>query len=137
MHRIRYKTPVRIAAGALALAGLLVTTSAFAIDGAGALGQATGPNGSMSGSIYVPERQATHPQTIQPQQHYRGGYRDYHGHEGRRRLGHGQHYGDEYDPRESYQLDGNTDGIQRNTQRPLDPGRISPDRRRLENSFGD
>ena len=137
MHRMRHNTPVRIAAGALALAGLLVTGSASAIDGAGALGEATGPNGSMSGSIYVPERQATHPQAVQPQQYYRGGYRGYHGSEGHRRTGYGRRYDNEYGPRGSYRINGNTGATQSNTERPLDPGRISPNRRRLEHRFGD
>ncbi|MES1955992.1 hypothetical protein [Salinisphaera hydrothermalis] len=131
MHKLQRKTTVRIAASALALAGLLVTTSAWAIDGAGALGQATGPNGSMNGSIYVPERQATHPQSMQPQQRYGGRYRRDHERNEHRR------YGNEYGPRGNYRINGNTGGIRPETRRPLDPGRISPDRRRLEHRFGD
>ncbi|AWN14994.1 hypothetical protein [Salinisphaera sp. LB1] len=137
MHRIRYTTHGRIVAGALVLAGLLVTTSAWAIDGAGALGEATGPNGSMNGSIYVPERQATHPRAIEPQQHGRGGYPDYRRPERRRGAGYGRRHGNEYRPRGSYRLDGNTGRMQPNTARPLAPGRVTPNRRRLENRFGD
>lgn len=35
------------------------------IDGSGALGEATGRGGSMNGSLYVPERQATNPRAQQ------------------------------------------------------------------------
>ena len=139
MHRIRYTTQARIVAGALVLAGLLVTTSAWAIDGAGALGEATGPNGSMNGSIYVPERQASHPHAIQPRQHDRGRSRRYRRRERRRGAGSGsgRHYGNEYRPRGNYRLNGNTGRMQPNTERPLDPERVSPNRRRLQNRFGD
>ncbi|MGN8197331.1 hypothetical protein ACS8Y6_01395 [Salinisphaera sp. RV14] len=97
----------------------------------------SGPNGSMNGSIYVPERQASHPHAIQPRQHDRGKYRRYRRRERRRGAGSGRHYGHEYRSRGSYRLDGNTGRIQPNTERPLDAGRVSPNRRRLQNRFGD
>lgn len=131
MQRIRYKKSARIAASALVLAGLLVTTSASAIEGAGALGEATGPNGSMSGSIYVPERQATHPRAMPPQQRYRGRYHRDHERRYHRR------YGNEFGPQGNDRFDRNTGGFRRHDERRLDPGRISPDRRRLEHRFGD
>lgn len=138
----------------LLLAGVAVGSPAWAeapqavpvVDGSGALGDATGPGGSMNGSLYVPERQATRPDL--PRRRQGDGYRHRpyrHDQAGRYKHWHERRNSgvDVYRRRGNYRLDSNgqpypsslPDQAPRNNG--LNGATPSPNRQQLEDRFGD
>ncbi|RJS94767.1 hypothetical protein [Salinisphaera sp. Q1T1-3] len=125
-NHARRRTVITLGIG-LALAGPVGAQTAIpmpVVDGAGAQSQATGPNGTMSGNLYVPERQSTHPRALQalPRQlhHLPDGHHSY-------SPGHRRHGG----------WHDHSALPDRQRDRRLDHGAVNPNRQQLERAFGD